>query len=159
MPPLQGSDALLALVPRPTLRFDLGYKYVGPLALSIRLRPVVLNFCLVVVRKPGQVVLPAMATIYRIELDGRDLGQLLDGLEVRAEAWERTAAYLRGGPVFAKASTRQAKVQSRPEILTEEFFVIEECSKVEEAEAIAAHYRSIIGNIRRQMEEQSLNSK
>lgn len=38
-----------------------------------------------------------MAKIYHIELSEDDLGQLLDGLEVRAESWERTAEYLRSG--------------------------------------------------------------
>ena len=36
-----------------------------------------------------------MATPYRIELDDLELGQTLDGLEMRAESWERTADYLR----------------------------------------------------------------
>lgn len=40
--------------------------------------------------QPGQVLPPAMAKIYRIELDELDLGQLLDGLEARADAWEKT---------------------------------------------------------------------
>lgn len=78
-----------------------------------------------------------MATIYRIELTDLDLGQLLDGLETRAESWERTADYL------------------RREIMPEgEFFVVEECSKPEEADGIAEHYRSIIRRIQHQMEAQ-----
>jgi len=40
-----------------------------------------------------------MAHTYRIELDDLDLRQLLDGLEVCAESWERTAEYLRSGYV------------------------------------------------------------
>ena len=75
-----------------------------------------------------------MAT-YCIELEDRDLGQLLDGLQMRAESWERTAAYLR--------------TEGTPE---GEFFLVEECSKPEEADDIAAHYRSIIAKIRSQME-------
>jgi hypothetical protein len=78
-----------------------------------------------------------MATTYRIELSSLDLGQLLDGLETRAESWERTAEYLRS--------------ETMPE---GEFFVVEECSKPEEADDIAEHYRSIIATIRSQMEAQ-----
>lgn len=78
-----------------------------------------------------------MAKKYRIELDEHDLGQLLDGLEIRAESWKRTAEYLRSGDM--------------PE---GEPFVIEECSDEEEADEIAAHYEAIIKNIQSQMEAQ-----
>lgn len=77
-----------------------------------------------------------MAT-YRIELVELDLGQLLDGLETRAESWERTAEYLRTETMPAGG-----------------FFVVEECSKPEEADGIAEHYRSIIHKIQNQMEAQ-----
>jgi len=76
-----------------------------------------------------------MAQTYRIELDERDLGQLLDGLEKRAESWERTAEYLRSGYIDGD-------------------YIVEECSKPEEADGIAAHYRSIIVKIQTQMEAQ-----
>ena len=79
-----------------------------------------------------------MAKKYCIELEGRDLGQLLDGLESRAESWERTAQHLR--------------TETMPD---GEFFLVEKCSKPEEADDIAAHYRSIITTIREQMEAQS----
>ena len=76
-----------------------------------------------------------MARTYRLELDDRDLGQLLDGLAMRAESWERTAEYLRSGYVAGDK-------------------IVEECSKPEEADAIATHYRSIIRKIHEQMEAQ-----
>lgn len=72
---------------------------------------------------------------YIIELDRNDLGQLLEGLEMRAESWERTAHYLLCGVV--------------PE---DGFFLAEECHKPEEASDIASHYRRIISKIRNQME-------
>ena len=72
----------------------------------------------------------------RIELDPNDLGQAVDGLEVRAEAWENTAAYLRTGKS------------------PNEFFMPEECRGAEEAESIARHYRSILQQIRRQANKQ-----
>ena len=93
------------------------------------------EFSLANILVPGQVVLSAMAT-YHIEFDELDLGQLLDGLEMRSESWERTAEYLRSGYI-------------------EGGFVVEECSNPEEADGIAAHYRKIIADIRGQMEEQS----
>ena len=66
-----------------------------------------------------------------IELDDFDLGQVLDGLEVRAVAWEKTAEFYRTG----KADV-----------------LVEECRDETEAEKIAAHYRSIITKIRNQRE-------
>jgi hypothetical protein len=77
-----------------------------------------------------------MKKTYRIELDDFDLGQVLDGLEIRAEAWEKTADYHRTG-------------ESPPD------FIVEECNDAEEADRIASHYRSIIAKIRKQQEEQS----
>ena len=77
-----------------------------------------------------------MSKIYRIELDALDLGQLLDGLEARAEAWEKTAAYHRTG-------------EAPPD------FIVEECNDADEASGIAGHYRSIIAKIRKQQEAQS----
>lgn len=76
-----------------------------------------------------------MATTYRIDLDDLELGQTLDGLQMRAESWERTAEYLR--------------TEKMPD---GEFFIVEECSKPEEADGIANRYRSIIAKIRSQIE-------
>jgi hypothetical protein len=75
-----------------------------------------------------------MREFYSIRLSGHDLGQLLDGLEVRAETWEKTAAYHRTGESPAD-------------------FIIE-CGDAKEAERIASHYRSIIAKIREQRETQ-----
>ena len=76
-----------------------------------------------------------MSKSYRIELSELDLGQLLDGLEARAEAWEKTADYHRSGE-----STLG--------------FIVEECNDADEAAGIASHYRSIIAKIREQQEAQ-----
>jgi hypothetical protein len=86
---------------------------------------------------PGQAFLPFMANRYRIELDEQEWGQLLDGLECRAESWRRTAEYLR-----------------TEELPDGEFFVIEECRDEDEAEELAACYDGIIRNIKSQMEAQ-----
>ncbi len=76
-----------------------------------------------------------MNKTYRIELDDFDLGQVLDGLEIRAEAWEKTANYHRTG-------------ESPPDL------IVEGCNNAEEAEEIASHYRGIIAKIHEQMEAQ-----
>jgi hypothetical protein len=78
-----------------------------------------------------------MDKIYTIRLAEHDLGQAIEGLEMRAEAWEKTADYLR--------------TEKMPK---DEFFIVEECSNPDEADSIAAHYRSILEKIRSQMESQ-----
>ena len=77
-----------------------------------------------------------MQKIFRININAHDLGQLLDGLEARAEAWLKTADYHRTGESPAD-------------------FIVEECNDAEEANRIASQYRSIISKIREQQEAQS----
>ncbi|MEZ4758057.1 MAG: hypothetical protein R2817_14610 [Flavobacteriales bacterium] len=72
---------------------------------------------------------------YVIRLSGLDLGQLIDGLEARTDAWSLTATYLETGEA-------------------PDGFVIEECSDAEEARLIAEHYQQILANIIRQQAEQ-----
>ena len=76
-----------------------------------------------------------MAKSYLLRLDESDLGQLLDGLTVRAEAWEKTAEYHRTGI-------------SPPD------FMVEECDDAAEADRMAGHYRAIIDKLSKQREEQ-----
>lgn len=76
-----------------------------------------------------------MPVNYQITLDDLEIGQILDGLEISAESWERTAEFLRTEKMSA-----------------DEFFIVEECSKPEEADGIARRYRSIIAKIRSQTE-------
>ena len=66
-----------------------------------------------------------MRSKYVIELDANDLGQVLDGLGVREEAWRNTAIFMRTG---------QMPKQS---------LVSEECRNGEEATRIAEHYKRI----------------
>ena len=73
---------------------------------------------------------------YVVKLSAADLGQLIDGLECRAEAWERTAVYHRTG-------------------VAPDGFLVEECNDVAEAERIANHCRSILATIVQQTEHQS----
>ena len=92
---------------------------------------------LVGVTVPGQVVSQSMEKTYCITLDQNDLGQLLEGLESRADSWERTGHCLLNG-----------------DSEDSDFFLVEECHKPEEAFGIAEHYRTIINEIRSQMKEQ-----
>jgi hypothetical protein len=73
---------------------------------------------------------------YVIRLNAFDLGQLIDGLEVRQRAWRDTATYLRTGEAPSAD------------------FVMEECRDVEEAERLAAHYERIMECIIVQQREQ-----
>lgn len=77
-----------------------------------------------------------MQKTYRIQTNAHDLGQLLDGLEARAEAWEKTADYHRTG----QSPTG---------------FISEESNDAHEADSIASHNQSIVAKIRKQQEEQS----
>ncbi len=81
--------------------------------------------------------MPTMGKDYTFRLNKNEVGQLLDGLSIRAESWERTAEYLHS--------------DSMPE---GELFIIEECSDPAEAEGIAEDYRSIIKKISSQLEAQ-----
>lgn len=60
-----------------------------------------------------------------IRLNGFDLGQLVDGLEVRADAWRLTAEYMETGEA-------------------PEGSMIEDCNDAEEARKIAGHSERII---------------
>jgi hypothetical protein len=77
-----------------------------------------------------------MGKSFQIHLESNDLGQLLDGIRARADAWLKTAEYLKGGQV-ADGS-----------------FVCEECSDPQEAKSIAQHYERIITQIEQQIQKQ-----
>ena len=77
-----------------------------------------------------------MARTFVLKLDSNDLGQAIDGLEVRAQQWEDTARYMRTGES------------------PNEFFMPEECRDAAEAENIARHYRSILRQIEEQVSRQ-----
>lgn len=79
-----------------------------------------------------------MTKPFKIELEEQELGQVIDGLEVRAESWRRTAEYLKNG-----------------EMPEDGFFIIEECSDEDEAMEIAADYGKIIEKFRVQRDSQA----
>ena len=73
---------------------------------------------------------------YVIRLNSHDLGQLIDGLETRANAWRITATYLATGEA------------------PNEDFVAEECDDAEEAQKLADHYDRIIAHVMEQQTKQ-----
>jgi hypothetical protein len=77
-----------------------------------------------------------MKKTYLLRLSENELGQILEGLQARAESWLRTADYFR-------------KVYN-PDVP----FVIEECNGEHEANEIALFYSRIIRNLERQRDEQ-----
>jgi cob(I)alamin adenosyltransferase len=74
-----------------------------------------------------------MGTTCTIRLEQNDLGQLLDALRSRSEAWHGTAEHLESG------------------VTPRDDFVIEECSDADEARTIAEDYDRIIATIEAQM--------
>lgn len=79
-----------------------------------------------------------MPTTVTLALETVDVLQLLDALNNRAEAWEKTEALLKG------------------EFDSEEFFVPEECSDASEAAEIAQHFRDIAAIIEAQLSNSQL---
>lgn len=77
-----------------------------------------------------------MSRSFQITLERDDLGQLLDGLRARADAWHKTAEYLEHGYV------------------ADDSFVCEECSDPEEAKSIAIYYDRIITQLEQQIQNQ-----
>ena len=70
-------------------------------------------------------------------LGDNEVGQIIDGLLIREEAWLNTAKYL-----------------ETEELPNDEFFLIEECSDADEARNIASDYRAIIEKIQKQQTAQ-----
>lgn len=73
---------------------------------------------------------------YVIRLKAFDLGQLIDGLEARADTWRNTATYMTTGEAPATD------------------FIAEECTDAQEAERLAIHYERIIATVMKQRSEQ-----
>jgi len=77
-----------------------------------------------------------MSKIYFLRLNENDLGQIVEGLQVREESWRRTADYFRSG------------------YNPDDSFVIEECNGEYEANQMALFYARILRNLERQRDEQ-----
>ena len=73
--------------------------------------------------------------MYTITLPAEDVLQMLDVVDARAEAWERTSRYLENDYVDPDEGP------------------IEACNSIEEAKAIEEHYRYLAASIRRQIDD------
>lgn len=84
---------------------------------------------------------PKSGKLVPLVLDSLDLGQALDALDTRAEAYERTADYLK------------AEEEGDGYDMADAFFVIEEVRDSDEALAIAKHFSHIQHSLEEQWEE------
>lgn len=74
-----------------------------------------------------------MGSIHTLRLDSNDIGQIIEGLQSRADSWRQTADYLEAGHA------------------ARDDFIAEECSDTNEANAIANHYERIIRELETQL--------
>ncbi len=77
-----------------------------------------------------------MGKKFTIELDSVDVGQLLDGLESRAESWRKTADFMESG------------------YSGDDSFICEECTDAVEATHVAKHFAAIAASIEQQVAQQ-----
>lgn len=80
--------------------------------------------------------MPTLPKKFQLILGADDVGQLLDGLRLRVEAWTKTAAFLESG------------------FNPDDAFICEECSDPHEARRIAQHYERIVTKIEHQIKRQ-----
>ena len=76
----------------------------------------------------------------KITISEQDLGQIIDGLEVRQKSWLDTAEFLRSG------------------CSADDFFVCEECTDEEEAQHLADTYERILTSLIKQSDAQRKGS-
>jgi hypothetical protein len=92
-----------------------------------------------------------MTRTITVTLEVADILQILDALESRAEAYEKTAALIRGEYKMQEDSDGDLELDS--EDSSDRFFVAEECRDASEAEEIAKHFRDIIASLGKQLSE------
>jgi hypothetical protein len=88
-----------------------------------------------------------MSEITTLKLKRIDISQILDALNIRAIAWEKTAALLNGDDPSEIGKIESAFIERDA---LDDLFIPEECSDPYEAEQIAKHHRHIITEIERQ---------
>ncbi len=81
-----------------------------------------------------------MSRTVTLSLESIDILQILDALESRAEAYEKTSALFSG---------RKPRLKKGHDAL-DSFFIPEECKDAYEASEIAQHFRDIIETINEQ---------
>jgi len=80
-----------------------------------------------------------MSRVVTISLESADVFQILDALDSRAEAYEKTASLMKG------------EYKLSEEDALDDFFVPEECRDAAEAEEIAKHFRDIFRTLESQI--------
>jgi hypothetical protein len=91
-----------------------------------------------------------MARRITINLEAADVFQMIDALENRAEAYERTAALLISENNSGQINEDDSEMASEEGFLNE-FFLPEEVRDASEAEEIAKHFRDIIATLENQV--------
>ena len=77
-----------------------------------------------------------MSKKFTIVLDSVDVGQMLDGIEARAESWRKTVDFMESG------------------YSSDDSFICEECTDADEGTQIAKHFAAIAASIDQQVAEQ-----
>lgn len=74
-----------------------------------------------------------------------DVFQIINALESRAEAYERTAVAMRGEDDLDQVNGDDAEMISEDSL--DQLFIPEECRDASEAEEIAKHFRDVIASL------------
>lgn len=90
-----------------------------------------------------------MTKTVTITLEVADIFQIINALESRVDAYEKTAELLKDEHEADRDSEVDSEMDS--EDLSDEFFIAEECKDASEAEEIASHFRDIITSLERQI--------
>ncbi len=83
-----------------------------------------------------------------LTLENVDVFQIIDALESRAVAYEKTATFLKGD--LEREILGIEDPEARDLAALDALFVPEECRDAEESEEIARHFRDILEKINRQ---------
>lgn len=84
-----------------------------------------------------------------IILEAADILQIINALESRADAYEKTATLMRGEYNVGSDSEIDSEVGDEDSL--DRFFIAEECKDASEAEGIAKHFRDIVKSLERQL--------
>jgi hypothetical protein len=90
-----------------------------------------------------------MARRVTINLEAADVFQIINALESRAQAYERTAVLMRGEDRAGHVNEDYAEMPSEDSL--DQLFIPEECRDASEAEEIAKHFRDIIASLEKQI--------
>ncbi|MFL6215507.1 MAG: hypothetical protein ACJ74J_16620 [Blastocatellia bacterium] len=86
-----------------------------------------------------------------IILEAADILQVLDALESKAEAYEKTAALMKDE--YNIEMDKEDNLELNNEDVLDQVFISEECRDATEAEGIAKHFRDIMASLEKQLGE------